>query len=72
MPSAYLVARDNIEQVRAILANDAWFDAQVEHLLVLAISRLQELDHMVALTGEPYPGAPSRDQRRRQMPWLNP
>lgn len=73
MPSAYLLARDNLEQARAILANDVWFDTRIDHLLDLAISRLLELDATIAdpkiHTRETCP-VPA-NIRHRKMPWLD-
>lgn len=73
MPSAYLLARDNLEQARAILANDVWFDTKLDHLLDLAVSRLLELDSTMAdpkihtLETRPVP----TNIRHRKMPWLD-
>lgn len=78
MPSAYLLAKDQIEQARAILANEVWFDPQVDHLFELALYRLQELEATTMAsaplrpvsTSRPLPS--ERQARLRFMPWLDP
>jgi len=72
MPSAYLLARDNLEQARAILANDVWFDTKLDQLLDLAVSRLQELDAAIAdpkIHTLETRRAPT-NIRHSKMPWL--
>ncbi len=44
MPSAYRLAMDKIEQVRAMLSGEVWHDAELSTLLELAMERLEELD----------------------------
>ncbi len=68
MPSAYLLARDRLEQARAILANEVWFDTRLDDLLKLGLLRLYELEYdlhayesgpaagKVAVTPFPLPG----------------
>lgn len=72
MPSAYLLAKDQIEQARAILANEVWFDAELDHLFVLAQTKLAELERAIndpvrADAPLKFPAPP----RARLMPWLN-
>lgn len=74
MPSAYLLARDQIEQARAILANEIWFDIEVDRLFELAQARLAELDRSLDVPSEPhellqFPAMPT-SPRTRLMPWL--
>lgn len=75
MPSAYTLAKDQIEQARAILANEVWYDPEVDNLFELALFRLRELE--ASLGDLPHdhvrPVAPSPLQgpaRLRLMPWL--
>lgn len=74
MPSAYVLAKDNLEQARAILANEVWHDSEVEYLLELAITRLAALErHIVDVVPHPQHGRlPARTMRQRNMPWLDP
>lgn len=44
MPSAYLLAKDHIEQARAILSSEVWHDDEASHLLDCLADRLVELD----------------------------
>lgn len=44
MPSAYTLARDKLEQARALLANEVWRDDQIDRVLDIAIARLIALD----------------------------
>ncbi|WP_404406090.1 hypothetical protein [Pelagibacterium halotolerans] len=44
MPSAYILAKDKLEQARAMMANEVWRDDQVDHMLNIAIARLIDLD----------------------------
>lgn len=76
MPSAYLLAKDQIEQARAILANEVWFDIEVDRLFELAQARLAELDRSMGLSAAPhdllkFPATPA-SPRTRLMPWLKP
>ena len=72
MPSAYLLAKDQIEQARAILANEVWFDAELDHLFVLAQTRLAELERKIdAPVGAAAPVKFPAPPRARLMPWLN-
>lgn len=75
MPSAYLLAKDQIEQARAILANEVWFDPELDNLFELALFRLGELEGSLHDTGleltKPTPLEPRRT-RSRMMPWLAP
>ncbi|HCO54715.1 hypothetical protein V6617_14385 [Pelagibacterium nitratireducens] len=71
MPTAYLLAKDRIEQARAMLANEVWYDAGMDHLLEVALARLDELD--ARLTEDPPrtpPRQPEGSPRVRLMPWL--
>lgn len=74
MPSAYVLAKDNLEQARAILSNEVWHDSEVEYLLDLAIARLVALErHIVDVVPHPQQGRiPARTMRQRSMPWLDP
>lgn len=73
MTSAYLHARDMIQQARTILTNDAWFDSEVDRLLDRAIIRLAELDDKRGREVlAPLRPAGSRRIRRGLMPWLDP
>ena len=71
MPTAYLLAKDRIEQARAMLANEVWYDAGMDHLLDVALARLDELDAKLAEnpTRTP-PRQPDVSPRIRLMPWL--
>lgn len=74
MPSAYLLAKDQIEQARAILANEVWFDIEVDRLFELAQARLAELERSMGISTQPHellqmPAMPARS-RARLMPWL--
>lgn len=73
MPSAYLLAKDHIEQARAMLANEVWFDAEMDRLLDVALNRLNALDAKVyddPVT--PLRSKPQLRRRARMMPWLDP
>ncbi|WP_417579895.1 hypothetical protein [Pelagibacterium sp.] len=72
MPTAYLLAKDRIEQARVMLANDVWFDADMDRLLGVAIARLDDLDarlsdDVVIMTPKPS----EVSARMRLMPWLD-
>lgn len=69
MASLYVLTRDKLEQVRAILASDALFDAEADHLLDLAVRRLTELDNLAEAGLSPAPQDAS-DTTRALMPWL--
>lgn len=72
MTSAYLHARDMIEQARAILANEAWFDPDVDRLLDRTMNRLAQLEaraHGGALA--PMRPVSTSQLRRGMMPWLD-
>lgn len=77
MPSAYILAKDQVEQARAILANEVWFDAQLDHLFELALVRLAQLQDVVEVPAPLHPHTISmpnaaRGPRARLMPWLDP
>lgn len=76
MPSAYLLAKDHIEQARAMLANEVWFDAEMDHLFEVALARLNELDAKVFDDPVEMPTSlherPRAPVRTRLMPWLDP
>lgn len=61
MPSAYVLAKDSLQQAQAILANEVWHDDQIAHLLEQAIARLAELDRVAGderpFSARPDPGA---------------
>lgn len=44
MPSAFVLAKDNLQQARSILSNEIWFDREVDFLIDLAIARLWQLE----------------------------
>ncbi|MCD7059167.1 hypothetical protein [Pelagibacterium xiamenense] len=44
MPSAYILAKDKLEQARALMANEVWQDDQIDRVLDIAIARLIDLD----------------------------
>lgn len=70
MASVYMLAKDKLEQVRAVLAADAVYDAEADHLLALTIRRLGELDDLAVTGLAPEP----RDVHRHNhalMPWLD-
>lgn len=70
MASVYMLTKDKLEQVRAVLAAEALYDAEADHLLALAIRRLGELDDLAVTGLAPEP----RDARRHTyalMPWLD-
>jgi hypothetical protein len=72
MPTAYLLAKDRIEQARVMLANEVWYDPGVDRLLGVALARLDELnarlsDDMPRTAQTPIEGSP----RVRLMPWLD-
>ena len=76
MPSAYTLAKDQIQQARAMLANEVWFDTELDHMFEIALMRLEELDFALDEYQEPardaaIPMAP-RAPRVRMMPWLDP
>lgn len=58
MPSAYVLAKDQIEQARAMLSNEVWHDAEIEALLERTIARLIELDRRVYEYAPPPPRRP--------------
>lgn len=73
MPSAYILAKDHIEQARAMLANEVWFDAEIDHLFDVALARLDTLDEKVFDDPVEVPsGRPELPLRARVMPWLDP
>lgn len=47
MPSAYVLAKDHIEQARAMLSSEVWYDEKIESILDQAVARLAELDRRV-------------------------
>jgi len=76
MPSAYILAKDHIEQARAMLAGEVWFDSGLDQLFAMALTRLDELDAKVfddpvvrPFSTAVRPGLPPRS---RLMPWLDP
>ncbi|HWJ89130.1 MAG TPA: hypothetical protein VNS12_13765 [Pelagibacterium sp.] len=73
MPSAYILAKDRIQQARAMLANDIWFDAVTDHLFEVALARLDELDAGVFDDAGKRPETlrPAMPARVRLMPWLD-
>lgn len=77
MPSAYILAKDQIEQARAMLANEVWFDPQLDHLFEVALFRLDELQDVVDAPVPLHPRSAvmpnaARGPRTRLMPWLDP
>ncbi|WP_196259457.1 hypothetical protein [Pelagibacterium limicola] len=70
MASAYLLAKDKLEQARAILMAEAWFDPEADHLFELAIRRLIELDNL-ASTGLVGPRPERPHNALALMPWLD-
>jgi hypothetical protein len=70
MASVYTLARDKLEQVRAILSTNASFDAEADHVLDLAIRRMTELDNLVSTGLLPEPGARPH-KAHISMPWLD-
>ncbi|WP_421952862.1 hypothetical protein [Pelagibacterium sp.] len=72
MPTAYLLAKDRIEQARAMLANEVWYDAGMDHLLGIAVARLDELDAELSDdTSKIAPKFSEASPRVRLMPWLD-
>lgn len=75
MPSAYILAKDHIEQARAMLANEVWFDAEMDNLFDVALARLDDLDRKVfddsVVTPLKPPARPDVSPRHRLMPWLD-
>ena len=73
MPSAYLLAKDHVEQARAMLANEVWFDAEIDQLFDAALARLGALDARV-FDGPTVRNPRGAHMRRsaRLMPWLDP
>jgi hypothetical protein len=71
MPSAYVLAKDSLQQAQAILSNEVWQDDQVDHLLGLAIARLLELEHQHL--EEDFSRAPTmnRVDPHGKVPWFN-
>lgn len=65
MPSAYLLARDKVEQSRVMLSSDLWFDAELDHYFSLLLERLQLLD---AKTIETNSGPPSPEAGKKVIP----
>lgn len=47
MPTAYVLAKDHIEQARAMLSSEVWYDGEIETILDSAIAKLIELDRRV-------------------------
>lgn len=76
MPSAYILAKDHIQQARAVLSNEVWFDAEMDHLFGVALARLDDLDAKVfddpVVTPLSLPKRPGCASRTRLMPWLDP
>lgn len=76
MPSAYLLAKDHVEQARAIIANEVWYDREVDSLLARTISQLVKLDHKVhehVPPVETHTGMPKVPQGPNAiLPWLDP
>ncbi|WP_127144833.1 hypothetical protein [Pelagibacterium montanilacus] len=44
MPSAYVLAKDHLEQARAILASDVWHDDELAQIIERAVGRLDDLE----------------------------
>ena len=58
MPSAYVLAKDHIEQARAMLSSEVWYDEKIESVLDQAVERLVELDRRV------YEYAPPEEKKQ--------
>lgn len=76
MPSAYILAKDHIQQARAVLASEVWFDAEIDRLFAIALARLDTLDAKVFDEPATRPftplNRPELPPRSRLMPWLDP
>ena len=72
MPSAYLLAKDHVEQARAVLANEVWFDAEIDQLFDVALARLSALDARVFEGPVRPPRGAHMRRSARLMPWLDP
>lgn len=70
MASVYILARDKLEQVRAMLSTGASFDPEADHLFDLAIRRMVELDNLVSTGLAPEPGNQPH-KAHILMPWLD-
>lgn len=44
MPSAYLLAHRKVEEGRAVLASEIWFDAELNRYFSLLLARLELLE----------------------------
>lgn len=47
MPTAYVLAKDHIEQARAMLSSEVWYDGEIETILGNAVAKLIELDRRI-------------------------
>ncbi len=72
MPTAYLLAKDRIEQARAMLAKRGLVRCRDDHLLSVALARLDELDAGLSDDAPKVVPNPSQASPRiRLMPWLD-
>lgn len=69
MASVYLLAKDKLEQVRAVLTSATSFDPEADHILDLAIRRMAELDDLHTTGLAPDPGSRPYNVHN-SMPWL--
>lgn len=67
MPSAYILARDKIEQAKAMLESEIWRDETVSRLATALIARLSELDKQVIENEECQTDAPNRGDWHRMI-----
>lgn len=67
MPSAYILARDKIEQAKAMLESEIWRDETVSRLATALIARLSELDKRVIENEECHSDDLNRDDWHRMI-----
>lgn len=68
MPSAYVLAKDYLQQAQAILSNEVWKDEQVDTLITVAIARLHDLESVhLAPAGRPRHAVIERFGRKRPL-----
>ncbi len=70
MASVYILAKDKLEQIRAMLGSGGFYDAEADHLISLAVRRMTELDNL-ASTGLAPPPAGKPHNAHILMPWLD-
>lgn len=70
MASVYILAKDKLEQVRAMLSTSAYYDSEADHLVDLAMRRMVELDNLVSTGLAPDRNRPPH-KAHMLMPWLD-